>query len=65
MVSRADGLHGAVAIRHSCEPNMHFVHGRTLMFASKRPINAGEELTVDYATIRDESMPHFACSCGT
>ncbi|EPY32699.1 hypothetical protein STCU_02738 [Strigomonas culicis] len=65
VVCRADGIHEAVAIRHSCEPNMQFVHGRTLLFAAKRNINVGEELTVDYATLRDEAMPHFACGCGT
>uniref|UniRef100_A0A0A9YHE4 Histone-lysine N-methyltransferase trithorax n=1 Tax=Lygus hesperus TaxID=30085 RepID=A0A0A9YHE4_LYGHE len=65
VINRGDGLHGAVAIRHSCEPNMHFIHGRTLLFSAKRPINAGEELTVDYATLCDENMPIFACSCGT
>ncbi|KPI90019.1 hypothetical protein ABL78_0879 [Leptomonas seymouri] len=65
VICRGDGIHHAVALRHSCEPNMHFVHGRTLLFAAKRQINVGEELTVDYATLRDESMPHFVCSCGT
>ncbi|CAJ1027752.1 putative D-ala D-ala ligase C-terminus/SET domain containing protein [Leishmania utingensis] len=65
VICRGDGIHQAVALRHSCEPNMSFVHGRTLLFAAKRPINVGEELTVDYATLRDESMPHFVCSCGT
>lgn len=65
VICRGDGVHHAVAIRHSCEPNMQFMHGRTLLFASKRPISVGEELTVDYATLRDERMPHFACSCGT
>ena len=65
VILRGDGQHQVVAIRHSCEPNMHFLHGRTLMFSSKRTISAGEELTVDYATLRDESMPRFACSCGT
>ncbi|KPA79680.1 hypothetical protein ABB37_05458 [Leptomonas pyrrhocoris] len=65
VICRGDGVHHAVALRHSCEPNMQFVHGRTLLFAAKRQINVGEELTVDYATLRDESMPHFVCSCGT
>ncbi|GET89285.1 hypothetical protein, conserved [Leishmania tarentolae] len=65
VICRGDGIHHAVALRHSCEPNMVFVHGRTLLFAAKRQINVGEELTVDYATLRDESMPHFVCSCGT
>jgi D-alanine-D-alanine ligase-like ATP-grasp enzyme len=65
VICRGDGIHQAVALRHSCEPNMQFVHGRTLLFAAKRQISVGEELTVDYATLRDESMPHFVCSCGT
>ncbi|KAG5477055.1 hypothetical protein LSCM1_05395 [Leishmania martiniquensis] len=65
VICRGDGIHQAVALRHSCEPNMCFVHGRTLLFAAKRQISVGEELTVDYATLRDESMPHFVCSCGT
>lgn len=65
VICRGDGVHQAVALRHSCEPNMNFVHGRTLLFAAKRQINVGEELTVDYATLRDEAMPHFVCSCGT
>jgi hypothetical protein len=65
VIMRGDGQHQAVAIRHSCEPNMTFMHGRTLTFVARRTISAGEELTVDYATLRDESMPRFACSCGT
>lgn len=65
-IVRGDGRpRSSVTIRHSCEPNMHFIHGRTLMFATKRPINAGEELSVDYGTLRDESMPRFTCTCGT
>ncbi|AAZ10221.1 ATP-grasp domain containing protein, putative [Trypanosoma equiperdum] len=65
VILRGDRLHQAVAIRHSCEPNMHFLQGRTLTLVSKRTINSGEELTVDYATLCDERMPPFACSCGT
>lgn len=65
VVCRGDGIQQSVALRHSCEPNMQFVHGKTLLFAAKRQINVGEELTVDYATLRDEAMPHFVCACGT
>lgn len=65
VICRGDGINSVVAIRHSCEPNMQFVHGRTLTFESSRSINKGEELTVDYGTLRDPKMPAFACSCGT
>eukprot|EP00758_Cryptobia_borreli_P004163 Tbor_TRINITY_DN4218_c0_g1::TRINITY_DN4218_c0_g1_i1::g.23918::m.23918/K01921/ddl; D-alanine-D-alanine ligase len=65
VIARADGINSVVAIRHSCEPNMHFVHGPTLSFESSRRISNGEELTVDYATLRNKDMPAFACSCGT
>ena len=65
VICRGDGINSVVAIRHSCEPNMHFVHGRTLTFEASRPISKGEELTVDYSTLRDPKMPAFACSCGT
>ncbi|ORC89639.1 uncharacterized protein TM35_000111730 [Trypanosoma theileri] len=65
VIMRGDRLHQAVAIRHSCEPNMQFMQGRTLTLVAKRKINVGEELTVDYATLCDENMPAFACSCGT
>eukprot|EP00742_Colponemidia_sp_Colp-10_P023575 GILJ01028120.1.p1 GENE.GILJ01028120.1~~GILJ01028120.1.p1 ORF type:complete len:459 (+),score=70.39 GILJ01028120.1:139-1377(+) len=65
VICRGDGINSVVAIRHSCEPNMQFVHGRTLTFEASRDINKGEELTVDYGTLRDPKMPAFACSCGT
>ncbi|RNF23312.1 methyltransferase/D-alanine--D-alanine ligase [Trypanosoma conorhini] len=65
VILRGDRLHQAVAIRHSCEPNMQFMQGRTLTLVAKRTINVGEELTLDYATLCDEQMPPFACSCGT
>lgn len=65
VVRRADGIQQVVALRHSCEPNMSFIHGTTLTCAARRLINAGEELTIDYSTIRDVTMPTFACRCGT
>lgn len=66
VVIRADGRpHATVTIRHSCEPNMELIHGRTLICATKRPISAGEELSIDYGTLRDETMPCFTCTCGT
>jgi D-alanine-D-alanine ligase-like ATP-grasp enzyme len=65
VVRRADGIQTVVALRHSCEPNMTFIHGSTMTCAARRQINAGEELSIDYSTIRDVSMPTFACRCGT
>lgn len=66
VIIRGDGRpHTSVTIRHSCEPNMQFIHGRTLMCATKRPISTGEELSIDYGTLRDEGMPRFTCTCGT
>ncbi|KAH8605656.1 ATP grasp domain [Trypanosoma vivax] len=65
VITRGDRLNKSVAIRHSCEPNMQFMQGRTLTLVAKRKINAGEELTLDYATLCDERMPTFTCSCGT
>lgn len=65
VVRRADGIQQVVALRHSCEPNMTFIHGNTLTCAARRQINAGEELSIDYSTIRDVGMPTFACRCGT
>lgn len=66
VIMRGDGRpHVSVALRHSCEPNLQFIHGRTLLCATKRPISTGEELSIDYATIRDEQMPRFTCTCGT
>lgn len=66
VVIRADGRpYVTVTIRHSCEPNMQLIHGRTLTCATKRPISVGEELSIDYGTLRDENMPCFTCTCGT
>lgn len=65
VLKRADGIQQVVAIRHSCEPNMTLIHGQTLTCAAKRQINAGEELTIDYSSLRDMSMPKFSCRCGT
>lgn len=66
VVIRADGRrHAMVTIRHSCEPNMQFIHGQTLVCATKRPISVGEELSIDYGTLRDGNMPCFSCTCGT
>jgi uncharacterized protein len=54
---------GAEIINHSCEPNLkaHIIKGH-IYYVSKRPIRAGEELTVDYSF--DKTEDPQACSCG-
>lgn len=48
---------------HSCNPNLWWEDGLTLV--ARRDINAGEELTNDYAT--STALPDFrmACRCGS
>src|SRR5262245_37555013 len=48
-------------LNHSCEPNVG-VQGQ-IVFVALRDIVAGEELTLDYATIDQDSEP-MACRCG-
>jgi D-alanine-D-alanine ligase len=49
-------------INHSCDPSA-WLEG--LDVVARRPLRAGEEITLDYATFYDERMPDFACDCGT
>jgi D-alanine-D-alanine ligase len=46
---------------HSCTPNTAF---DGLNVVATRNINAGEELTLDYAAFLDENMEPFSCQCG-
>jgi len=46
---------------HSCEPTMGPVG--SFEFATRRAVRAGEELTVDYATISDDSTFRMECRC--
>jgi SET domain-containing protein len=48
-------------LNHSCEPNVG-VQGQ-IVFVAMRDVAAGEELTLDYATIDHDSEP-MACRCG-
>src|SRR5262245_34970845 len=48
-------------LNHSCEPNVG-VQGQ-IVFVAMRDVVAGEELTLDYATIDQDSEP-MACRCG-
>jgi SET domain-containing protein len=58
------GGSGAEYINHSCDPNLvaRIVKGH-ILYWSRRPIQTGEELTVDYHFAPDvEKVP---CACGT
>ena len=46
---------------HSCQPNTAF---SGLDIIALRDIDAGEELTLDYASFYDEHMEPFECRCG-
>ena len=48
-------------INHSCNPNCG-LHGE-ISFVAIRDIEAGKELTIDYAFLDDEDYS-FECSCG-
>src|SRR5262249_27046830 len=48
-------------LNHSCEPNVG-IQGQ-IVFVAMRDVAAGEELTLDYATIDCDTEP-MACRCG-
>ncbi|AMV28382.1 SET domain protein [Gemmata sp. SH-PL17] len=48
-------------LNHSCEPNVG-VQGQ-IVFVAMRDVKAGEELTLDYATIDHDAEP-MPCQCG-
>jgi SET domain-containing protein len=63
-----DGIDGVVGgnesrfINHSCRPNCWFeVVDRTIWIRASRLIRAGEELTYDYATVGDRTIPCRCC----
>ena len=61
--SRDAAVGGNIArfINHSCTPNCWFeVVDRTIWIRASRRIRAGEELTYDYATIGERTIP---CRC--
>lgn len=49
-------------VGHSCDPSCWLAG---LDVVARRDLEAGEEITIDYATARNELMPDFACSCGS
>lgn len=61
--SRDAAVGGNIArfINHACRPNCWFqVVGTTIWIRASRLIEPGEELTYDYATIGDHTIP---CRC--
>ena len=61
--SRDAAVDGNIArfINHSCQPNCWFqVVDKTIWIRASRSIRAGEELTYDYRTIGDKTIP---CRC--
>ncbi|MCU1381839.1 MAG: putative restriction endonuclease [Acidobacteria bacterium] len=61
--SRDAAVGGNIArfINHSCTPNCWFeVVDRTIWIRASRLIQAGEELTYDYATVGEKTIP---CRC--
>jgi len=61
--SRDAAVGGNIArfINHSCRPNCWFeVVNRTIWIRASRLIRAGEELTYDYSTIGERTIP---CRC--
>jgi SET domain-containing protein len=61
--SRDANVDGNVArfINHSCTPNCYFqVVDKTIWIRAARNISRGEELTYDYRTIGDKTIP---CRC--
>ena len=61
--SRDANVNGNIArfINHACEPNCYFeVVDKTIWIRASRNIRRGEELTYDYRTIGDKTIP---CRC--
>ena len=61
--SRDAAVGGNIArfINHACRPNCWFeISGTTIWIRASRAIRAGEELTYDYSTIGEKTIP---CQC--
>jgi uncharacterized protein len=59
----AVGGSGAELINHSCEPNLYtMIFKGHILYMSKRDIEPGEELTVDYRF--DKKIERVPCKCG-
>ena len=49
-------------VNHSCDPSS-WLQG--LDVVARRPLAAGDEITLDYATFYEDRMPAFECECGS
>lgn len=59
----AVGGSGAERVNHSCDPNIvSVVQNGRILYRSRRPIKAGEELTIDYHFSKD--IDKIPCKCG-
>ncbi|MCP3904100.1 MAG: hypothetical protein GY715_10745 [Planctomycetes bacterium] len=47
-------------VRHSCDPSAWL---KGLDVVARRRLRAGDAITMDYATFRNERMPSFTCTC--
>jgi uncharacterized protein len=62
-IDGAVGGSGAEIINHSCEPNLRTsIRSGHILYMSRRVIQPGEELTVDYRFADD--IERVKCSCG-
>jgi SET domain-containing protein len=55
--------HGVGELNHSCDPNLGWTDDATLV--AVREIAAGDELTVDYATVISDPEFVMMCHCET
>ncbi|MGD0666290.1 MAG: SET domain-containing protein-lysine N-methyltransferase [Bryobacteraceae bacterium] len=61
-IDGAVGGSGAEIINHSCDPNLRAcVFKGHILYISNRPIQSGEELTVDYRF--SDTIEHVRCCC--
>ncbi|WP_242680975.1 SET domain-containing protein [Paraburkholderia hospita] len=70
VIDGAVGGNSARWINHSCDPNcVPELDGQKIFIRARRKIDAGEELSIDYALVSDEKMSkalreRYACYCG-
>jgi SET domain-containing protein len=63
-VDGAVGGSGAEIINHSCDPNLRArIQQGHILYISKRAIESGEELTVDYRF--PDEVERVKCACGS
>ncbi|WP_321574955.1 SET domain-containing protein [Paraburkholderia franconis] len=70
VIDGAVGGNSARWIKHSCNPNcVPKLDGQIILIRARRKIDAGEELSIDYALVSDEKISkalreRYACHCG-